>query len=287
MKTKQYLDITRSEKPSLFIVGVVRNVSQTLELEVQTILTSVSDFQIVNWFLVESDSDDETLNVLKRLSNKYRNFKYVSLGNLRREIPLRTARLAVCRNKYMEYLDNNISGNELIMVADLDGANLDLSKESIRSISSRSDWSVVCANQRHAYFDIWALRHETWCTGDWIAEYRKFTIDQKLSPQKALKRALYSKMRHIPSGDDWIPVRSAFGGLAIYKAACIKGLRYEGLNEKHEEICEHVRFNESITSKGFSMFIVPSLINCNMSTHTQILRNSIKFKTFIKRILFG
>jgi hypothetical protein len=269
----------------IYIVGVIRNVSKTIELEIQTILDSVSDFYKIYWYLVESDSDDDTAVVLESLSKKYSNFNYVSLGTLQKDIPLRTARLAWCRNKYMEYLDANLSGNEFVMVADLDGANLGLTRESIRSIWSRSDWSVVCANQRHAYFDIWALRHEIWCAGDWITEYRNLTINKKMSSRRALKRSLYSKMRHIPSGNEWIPVRSAFGGLAIYKAKSIKALRYQGLSDYGEEVCEHVSFNESITSKGLLMFIVPSLINCDISTHTQILRISVRLKTQIKRML--
>ena len=269
----------------IYVVGVIRNVSQTIELEIQRILQSISDFKNIIWYLVESDSEDDTSAVLERLSKRYSNFNYVSLGNLRTSTPLRTARIALCRNKYMEYLDMNLSGNEFVMVVDLDGANSGLTIESIRSIWSRSDWSVVCANQRHAYFDIWALRHESWCPGDWITEYKNLTINKKINSRKALKRSLYSKMRHIPAGNEWIPVRSAFGGLAIYKAKSIKALRYQGLSEDGEEVCEHVSFNESITCKGLSMFIVPSLINCDISTHTQILRISVRVKTYIKKIL--
>jgi hypothetical protein len=279
------LNLNDLEDIPIYVVGVIRNASETIELEIQTVFNSISNFHKIFWYLVESDSDDDTLKILERLSRKYLNFKYVSLGNLRTGIPLRTERLALCRNKYMEYLDLSLSGNEFVMVVDLDGANSGLTKESIRSIWSRSDWSVVCANQRHAYFDIWALRHDSWCAGDWITEYRNLTENKKMSSKKALKQSLYSKMRHIPSGNDWIPVRSAFGGMAIYKAKSIKTLRYQGLSEDGEEVCEHVSFNESITSKGLPMFIVPSLINCDISTHTQILRISVRIKTQIKKIL--
>ena len=172
------LNPTDLENIPIYVGGVIRNVNETIEIEIQTVLGAISDFHKIFWYLVESDSDDDTPVILEKLSRKYLNFNYVSLGNLQTSVPLRTERLALCRNKYMDYLDMSLSGNEFIMVVDLDGANSGLTKESIRSIWSRSDWSVVCANQRHAYFDIWALRHESWCAGDWITDYRNLTANK-------------------------------------------------------------------------------------------------------------
>lgn len=271
-----------SQEQRIFLVGVCRNVESTIIQELENLLISIGQpcYKIL---IIESDSDDKTVNLLQKLSEKRLEFLYLSLGNLEQNIPSRTARIAHCRNIYMDFLDKEARDEDIVLIADLDGANRDLTKSRLEAIWNRTDWDVCTANQQFAYFDVWALRAKGWSESDWMEEYKQL-IEEGIRSHKALRIALYAKMKHISENSDWIPVDSAFGGLGVYRFRAIRGLRYRGeINGR--EICEHVTFHRSARERGARIFIVPGLINCNNSSHTEILKLSVRLKTSIVRIL--
>jgi hypothetical protein len=238
----------------------------------------------VEFYIVESDSEDGTIFELEKLSKEIVNFNFESLGKIRSLISSRTERIAFCRNRYMEYIDMFAEDDSFVVVADLDGANSDITPERFASIWENDDWDVCCANQKAAYFDIWALRHSEWCPNDWKEDFKRLQTEG-ISSRNALKRSLYSKMIKIREDESWMEVDSAFGGLAVYRKSIISGLRYTGLTKTGGEVCEHVGFNSNVRARGGRIFIVPAMINCNRSQHTEILRMSIKIKTSLKKYL--
>jgi hypothetical protein len=271
-----------SQSKRIFLVGVCRNVENTIISELENLLNAIGQ-PCYKSLIIESDSDDETINLLRKFSVGKQYFRFESLGNLKESIPSRTARIAHCRNAYMEFLDKEARDQDFVVIADLDGANKDLTLSRFESIWTRTDWDVCTANQRFAYFDIWALRAKGWSEIDWMEEYN-LLVEGGMRSQKALRIALYTKMKQIGEKNDWVSVDSAFGGLGVYKFQAIRGLRYLGeLNGR--EICEHVPFHGAIRAKGGKIFIVPSLINCEFSSHTEILKYSIRLKTLILRSL--
>lgn len=274
--------VTRiSQNPRIFVVGVCRNVSETIVKEVRNLENAIGK-PVFKFYIVESDSSDSTLELLEQLYVNTNNFHYTSLGNLEKKIPARTNRIAYCRNVYMDFLDKNAVGNDYIVVADLDGANQDLNESRFNRVWERTDWDACTANQKFAYFDIWALRANRWSEGDWMVEYNSL-IALGVPSKKALRTSLYSKMITINENSDWIPVVSAFGGLGVYKFKSIQGLRYQG-ETGGIQICEHVPFHAKMIENGNRIFIVPGLINCNYSSHTEILKRSVAIKTKIIQI---
>ena len=271
-----------SQSQRIFLVGVCRNVENTIINELENLLAVIGQ-QYYKSLIIESDSDDETVNQLRKFSAGKQDFRFESLGNLKESIPSRTARIAYCRNAYMEFLNKEARDEDFVVIADLDGANADLTRPRFETIWARTDWDVCTANQLFAYFDIWALRAKGWSDIDWMEEYNQL-VKGGMRSQKALRIALYAKMKHIGEKSDWISVDSAFGGLGVYRFRAIRGLRYLGkLNGR--EICEHVPFHRSIKEKGGRIFIVPGLINCDYSSHTEILKPSVRLKTLIVHTL--
>jgi hypothetical protein len=266
----------------IFVVGVCRNVTATIAQEVKNLENAIGK-QVFKFYIVESDSSDNTVALLAQLYRNMNNFAYTSLGNLEKSIPVRTSRIAHCRNAYMDFLDENAGEDDYVVVADLDGANQDLTKSRFKSIWERTDWDACTANQKFAYFDIWALRAHGWSEVDWMAEYN-LLIQLGMRSKKALWKSLYSKMIRIDEKSDWIPVDSAFGGLGIYKFRSIRGLRYQG-EINGVQICEHVPFNAKLKENGNRIFIVPGLINSDHSSHTEILKKSVAIKTRIIQTL--
>ncbi len=264
----------------IFVAGTARDCSATLENDVFRVINAFGDEFELHWLVIESDSTDNSLEILESLSNKFEHFNYKSLSNLANVYSERTERLAICRNEYLKEIQNLDESFELIVVMDFDGINSLLTAQSIDSCWKIKDWSVQTANQAGPYFDIWALRHESWCPNDWITEFHKLR-EQGMKTSKALRKSLYKKMVTIPRESDPIEVESAFGGFAIYKRECLSSKTYIGMVDG-KPVCEHVSLHQAIRKSGGKILINPGLINAGYTSHTFILKPSIKFKTYVK-----
>ena len=147
------------------LVGTISNAAGSLRSDLSRVVNALSTLELIQIFLVESDSKDATLSVLSELQMEVENFNFVSLGELRFEIPDRIHRIRHCRNIYVQEVRKILETTEIdfVVVADLDGMNSKISSDEIRSSFERDDWGVVLANQRGGYYDVLALRHPTWC----------------------------------------------------------------------------------------------------------------------------
>ncbi|NWG38507.1 MAG: hypothetical protein HXY27_00865 [Hydrogenophilaceae bacterium] len=266
--------VAKTSDFSFLVAGVVRNGEQYLSPDVMRLRQALSGFGKLQWLLVESDSTDSTLAVLEGLKRDVPDFRYVSLGNLRNRLSQRTARIAHCRNAYVERIRNHAAYKDLdfIVVADFDGLNSHITDAAFATCFERNDWDACTANQRGPYYDIWALRHPTWCANDCWAQFRfmrQFVADSRV----AKFVSIYSKMMVIPPESDWIAVDSAFGGLAVYKRELFDSGLYEGLAGNGTQVCEHVAFHAAMRKRGYRIFINPGLINAEYTEYTEPLRN--------------
>ena len=140
---------------------VLQEIVKTIFKELKTINQSINKFKNKYFFIVESDSKDNTIKVLDECKKKFKNFKYLTLGKLENQIKSRTNRLAYCRNKYLDFINCFEYKIDFVLIADLDGVNNLLTEDAIESCWSSSErWDVVTANQSYEYFDIYALRHK-------------------------------------------------------------------------------------------------------------------------------
>jgi hypothetical protein len=226
--------------------------------------------QELSWLVIESDSSDKTLHALQTLSDEIPRFRFISLGNLKEAFPLRTQRIAHCRNAYLEELRSNplYSGVEYLVVADLDGNNDLVTPAGFASCWKRADWGACTANQRGPYYDILALRHSLWSPNDCQKQCR-FLFDHGVDGEAAEWAAIFSRMITIDEAQEWIEVDSAFGGLGIYRREVLDGVSYVGVDEAGAEIAEHVALNYQIRSKGHRIFINPQLINTSVTPHNR------------------
>ena len=245
---------------SVIITGLARNVSKTIEDEIERLLGAFSGFAQVSFLIIESDSSDRTITKLEMLSKRFTNFTFISLGQLSKELPNRIDRISYCRSFAQKEILIMNKTFDYVCVADLDGVNSMISREAIESCWTRSDWSVCTANQFGPYYDIYALRAENWCEGNAWDE-RLELIKKGVHPFKATKLAIFNKQKIISPDSSWIHVDSAFGGLAIYQFQQFKNAKYSSRSREKSVVCEHVPFHESITSNDGKIFINPKMIN--------------------------
>lgn len=268
---------------SLLITGTVRNVGKDITKRVLKLENELKHLFTTKWLIVESDSDDNTVTQLLKLKGAIPKFEFITLGQLRDRIILRTERLAFCRNVYLSEINNssNYKDIEYIMVIDLDGVNDYLTKESVSTCFERNDWDVCCACQKGPYYDVWALRHPLWSPNDCWQTY-EFLLSHGSSKYMAATSAVYSRMLNLSKLNHWIEVDSAFGGCAIYKKEVLIGTSYYGITEDKQEICEHVALHQQIKQKGGRIFINPRFINAGIVEHARYATRLGALKFWLK-----
>jgi hypothetical protein len=164
---------------------------------------------------------------------------------------------------------------DVMIVFDFDGANqaTELGEALLGTLATAPpDWSALFANQRQAYYDIWALRHPKWCPDDC---WRRIHQSARLYPwplrtraeKNAIRRYVGNRQVRISPNHSPIEVLSAFGGLGIYKVSAIGGAWYSGRDEAGRELCEHVPFNRWVTAHGGKLYVAPRLLNDAPAEH--------------------
>jgi hypothetical protein len=251
------------------IVGVARNCARAIARDLGRLRQAAAIFKRVHVLIVESDSDDGTLDALRALERSMPQLRHLSLGALRPTVPKRTDRIARCRNAYLDELASNPLYRDVshVLVSDLDGVSRDVDAAGLASCwrPGMPAWDMCAANQRDYYYDVWALRHATWCPGDAWREHA--ALAPLLGRKAADEIALFSRMVHIDPSRPPIEVQSAFGGLAIYRKAALLGARYVGLDGDGNEICEHVTLHAQMRAAGGRLFINPALVNARRTKH--------------------
>ena len=270
-----------NKKSKILIVGTVRNVEKTIIREINKCIKAFIGFKTLDFFLVESDSNDDTVKTLSLLEKQVLNFKFISLGKISTDIPDQYDRIRHCRNKYIEYIRSIYDSKlpDYIAVLDLDGMNNALSEKSVRSCFLRDDWDAVLSNQTFGYYDILALRHSIWQKNDWREEFalkkRRYIHSVRKDPirnfvllfkiDKLKNEIVYSKMKRISKNSPWIQVESGFGGAAIYKPEVF--LKHDYTKEFETIETDHVSLHRKLVRGGGRIFINPGFINSHFNTY--------------------
>ncbi len=255
---------------NVLIAGLIRDGAASLDREVRQLLAATAGFHRVQVLLIESDSTDDTLATLTGMARRAEHIQFLSLGQLEPSLPQRTARLAHCRNAYIEAVrtDPRYRDVDYVLVSDLDGMNGLLDSAALHScFQVQEAWDVLTANQGGPYYDIWALRHPDWSPDDCLRLLSR--LEPLFGHEVARDIAVYSRQVRIPRTSPPIAVQSAFGGLALYTREALLSGGYEGLDPEGFEVCEHVPHHARICAAGHRIFINPQLINTAWTIHTR------------------
>lgn len=281
------------------VVGTISNASKRFQSDVKKITLALSSLGTVEYFLVESDSNDSTPKILTSLKSQHIYFEFMSLGKLHTRIPDRIERIRYCRNAYVEFIRNTYKQKKwnYVVVADMDGMNSQLTTAGVKSsIVKLRDWDALFANQKHGYYDIFALRSSDWVESDLLEVLRADEASDRsksqvsnpvdyLRNQQRRQRVLYSKMRRIPQNSQIIPVDSAFGGLGIYKPEMFLEFDYSLNTGQAPDGSEHVTFHKKCVEGGFSLGINPEMINATFNEYNINKHYLIRFMKDLKRKL--
>ncbi len=244
-------------------VGVARNCAPFLPNVLANIARFAAHYRYAAYVFVVGDSSDQTIPILRSWLAHEREGIVVDQGRLEDIEPRRTVRIAAARNTCLDLVRDIYRDSDHLIVCDLD--DVLAAQVSAREFRRAAAWlegqqsrACVSANAAPRYYDVWALRHEYWCPYDcWHAIWDR-------SPHASFDVAkylhVYRRQIRIPADAAPIRVKSAFGGLAIYKLKFAVAASYKGLNAAGREQAEHIAFHEAIAAQGGESFVFPSLM---------------------------
>ncbi|CAN5923588.1 hypothetical protein BH11PSE3_BH11PSE3_44370 [soil metagenome] len=249
---------------SAVFTGVARNCSAHLPAVLRNLERFAALYQSTAFLFVVSDSVDDTYAILEQwLATDGRQGRVIDLGVLEDRLPRRTERTAHVRNASLDEIrDSAWSGYDHLVIADLD--DVMASPIPPETFARARQWldtepahAGVLANARPRYYDIWALRHDDWCPTDcWHPIWER----PEAEPFEAAKfREVFARQIAIPPSAAPIGVRSAFGGLGLYRMSVALAARYCGLDGEGRDVSEHIAFNEAIGRAGGQLHIFPPL----------------------------
>ena len=267
--------------PKIIFAGAVQNASKHLPSVLKNLDNISKLASEVGYIFIENDSADTTNADLKAWGSNKSNFNLVSLDGLN-QIPVRTVRLEIVRNTYLELIktDSKLRTFDFLVILDMDEVNtyqVDRNNfsDALNFLDNSASRAAVFANQQGAYYDLWALRSKELCPVDVWQEVLDYAHNHKVSDEEAFSKTFARRVLNFENYKDPIEVDSAFGGLGIYKMKFILGNTNPYLGSKikvlredsgqlqilRTQICEHVHFHDGIRSQLGSLYIFPSLIN--------------------------
>ena len=254
--------LKRSTPLRAVFTGVARDCARYLPAVLGNLAGFASCYAEAAFVFMVSDTNDESLSIFERWLTPGRRGRAIDLGALAGQLPKRTERLAFARNACLDEIRRSEWAEyDHLIVADLDDVlvgPISGFAEAARWLDAAPDRAAVFANATPRYYDIWALRHEAWCPGDcWHSIWER---DSKEAFEAAKFREAYGRQIMIPESVRPICVRSAFGGLGLYRMQFALASRYRGVDEQGREVSEHVAFNEAIGGVGGQLHVFPPLM---------------------------
>ena len=259
----------------IVICGLMRDCAPNISF-IQEYINKLSvvcaDYKVL---IVENDSTDDTRKLLLEWSKQNDKVIILGCGINKDECKLnlyktqgheanneRIKKMADLRNIYIDYISKNLSTYDYMFVMDMDlygSWYLDGLMSSIALLEVDNNLDALAAFglsiKSDNYYDPFALRFKDMKNNFETIE-EKYEWDDKIFSIKS--KEWLSKYKNL------LPVKSAFGGLCIYKIASVisKNSKYD--YPKDGKIsCEHVYFNE-----GLNMSINMDMIFIMLSNPT-------------------
>lgn len=246
----------------IILCGVARDCADRLPYSLKILEKIGAMFEECTFILHENDSIDGTRSVLTEFVRKHANVDFSfrvqsetkeQWTNYQNGKPYRPEQIARARNIVLEKAMSH-AYDRFTHVAwmDLDFV-LEPDYDGIAELFTREDWDGVFANgvaPNGCYWDWFALRDRSYPQG----------VETLGDAWYALKRP------HHFIGEEWWPVKSAFGGFAVYKRESLRGSMYSSVvrhtHAMHQGVgplssrCEHVGLHEMMASDGHGRFFI-------------------------------
>jgi glycosyltransferase involved in cell wall biosynthesis len=202
------------------ICGVCKDVEAAVPNTIRNIEELGSRFADYRVIIYENNSCDNTVTLFRDWARANPKVCFLHEKVRKKGLPpSRTEKIARARNVVLQCArDPRYSDYKYLIMADLDFLDPWPIDEILETICSPHDWDCVSANGVRCadgiYYDRYAFRDSQYPLGPEL-------LGDRFWPD------LLENLFEI-TGNDWIPVFSAFGGLAIYKTTSVLRFCYSG-----------------------------------------------------------
>lgn len=268
----------------IIFCGCIRNSASELYSNIPTIEKICSYFNDYRIIIVENNSTDKSKEVLIRWSQ--RNSKVIPLmfdfdeskynehktpeGYHPAFIYKRIIKLVDYRNIYMDYINSKLEfDSDYITIIDYDLSTINV-EGFLTSFGVDFDWDAVTANGYSYSPSLKRRFHDT---------YPLFEVGMPFKDSLEKIRIYQKIFEPLRKGMPFIRVASAYNGIAIFKSAVRKKLRYQLLFNNYggiEVLSEHVSIFKQMIEQGHDKIY----INPNMEIYYQKISWQL-----IKRVL--
>jgi len=238
---------------SIIICGIVRDCEKNLKNNI-TVIEKLRSFAKESHVVIfENDSKDKTKEILAEWTNSCSNVHILSETYNETTLPdlkgtksnrffceYRIKKMSFFRNKYFDYIEANHLNSDYTIIVDLDVAQIFIDG-IFDSLGWDGNWDVMTSNCYSTSPFLIRKYHDGYALTKWGEENLPQTV-------WSIKFARY-KWRYLTIKKRFMPVYSAFGGLAIYKTPVLKNLRYKVIpnnDQKVEVRCEHYSLAKQI-----------------------------------------
>src|SRR5271165_208979 len=184
-----------TQLPPIIVCTLVRNGGAGLARSLGTVQRLMSASEKSYCIVVTNDNTDGTIEHLQHWKGTSSSIELQILDGLAKAYPNRSDRLAVARNFYLKSVhDVSLREFEFVCILDLDGLNDGVTAEHVASAMSLSNhWDGLFANQRGPYYDLYALRHPSWCPADVWHEIKHAARSpfRKMRGRRAIRRFIH------------------------------------------------------------------------------------------------
>lgn len=252
-EAKTLAGLEMAKDTSAVIVAIARNSLPALANTLPLITIVKRQFKDCRVYFWENDSEDATAAVLDKYAEIEHGVtvEHGTLGGIdsRGFEKERTERLALCRNKCLEWVRESAADTSWTIVFDTDPAGGFSPDGVFNSIGwlghmmatgcplqpgGMASYSLHRQSDGIAHYDAWAARPPSWWR-DRRDEIGMNWFWQFLPPV----------------GSPPCPMNSAFGGLAVYQTKAFLSGGYSG------EDCEHVPHHRRMREAGYQMYLNP------------------------------
>ena len=250
------------------ICALARDCANSLTKNIRRIEKLRKYFAVCDVLVIENDSKDRTKKILlewmKSSNGVFCDMKDYGTITIPESITgtvlpsfsmHRISKMVRYRNQYLDWIDRRSEKYDYVIVLDID-ANWFSYKSIIKALSNApEDFGAITANGRH-FFNFQSFYYDTYA----FAEKE----DTLITPDSVCGDGYWKESIRIRRWitKKYMPVFSAFGGLAIYKYKAIEGIRYcvvENVNEYVEVQCEHIYFNKQVRDRGYKVYIAKDM----------------------------
>lgn len=205
----------------VILCGICRNTETGFYTTVHNMEQIGSYFKDYAVVIYENNSTDNTATFYQYWAKRNPKVTFVSETIPTNLLPSsRTEKIALARNSMLDLIrDEKFDDFDYVIMADLDFTKPWPVEEIINTINSPLEWDCVTANgilNNNQYFDRYAFRDKRYPFGpEILGDYFWEILNNTLF--------FYNEEKH------YVPVYSAFGGLAIYKRASLIPFSYSGI----------------------------------------------------------